>query len=233
MNADFPRILTLLRKERKISQKQVAADLNISQGLLSHYEKGIRECGLDFLIRCADYFEVSCDYLLGRSPDRTGIKISVDEIPESDAMGKENRSLGGIFSILNKKLIANSLNILFDILNKSANSQLVSDVSTFLMLAVYRMFRVLHLANSKNQSGMFVIPKCLSLKYADSAMQRCEARVTAISEGNLAGCNLEPIADPEKMFITTELLAENYPLFATSLFNLIQNCEKKINSDIK
>ena len=52
MNADFPRILTLLRKEKGVSQKEVAAKLGISQALLSHYEKGIRECGLDFLTTC-------------------------------------------------------------------------------------------------------------------------------------------------------------------------------------
>lgn len=72
MNTDFPRILTLLRKERGISQKQAAAELGISQALLSHYEKGIRECGLDFVVRTADFYGVSCDYLLGRSPERTG-----------------------------------------------------------------------------------------------------------------------------------------------------------------
>ena len=53
MNSDFPRILTLLRKEQGISQKKAAADLGISQALLSHYEKGIRECGLDFIVRTA------------------------------------------------------------------------------------------------------------------------------------------------------------------------------------
>ncbi len=47
-NNDFPRLLTLLRKERGLSQKQAATDLKVSQALLSHYEKGIRECGLDF-----------------------------------------------------------------------------------------------------------------------------------------------------------------------------------------
>lgn len=82
MNADFPRILTLLRKERGISQKLAASNLGISQALLSHYEKGIRECGLDFLLRCADFYGVSCDYLLGRSPDRTGSQITVEEIPD-------------------------------------------------------------------------------------------------------------------------------------------------------
>ena len=70
-NNDFPRILTLLRKERGFSQKKAAADLGISQALLSHYEKGIRECGLDFLVRAAAYYGVSCDYPPpGRSPCR-------------------------------------------------------------------------------------------------------------------------------------------------------------------
>ena len=68
MNQDFSRILALLRKERGYSQKKAAADLGISQALLSHYEKGIRECGLDFVVRAADYYQVSCDYLLGRTP---------------------------------------------------------------------------------------------------------------------------------------------------------------------
>lgn len=67
MNSDFPRIITMIRKEKKISQKQAAADLEISQALLSHYEKGIRECRLDFLVRAANYYNVSCDYLLGRT----------------------------------------------------------------------------------------------------------------------------------------------------------------------
>ena len=43
MNKDFPRILTLLREEKGLSQKKAAADLGISQPLLSHYEKGIRD----------------------------------------------------------------------------------------------------------------------------------------------------------------------------------------------
>ena len=46
---EFNRIIKLLRKERGITQKQAAEDLGVSQALLSHYEKGIRECGLDFV----------------------------------------------------------------------------------------------------------------------------------------------------------------------------------------
>ena len=78
MVSDFSRIITLLRKEKGVTQKQAAEDLGVSQALLSHYEKGIRECGLEFVVRVADYYGVSCDYLLGRSADRSGLTLSVE-----------------------------------------------------------------------------------------------------------------------------------------------------------
>lgn len=67
MLCKFPQILSKLRREKGISQKKAAAELGISPALLSHYENGIRECGLDFLLRLADYYSVSCDFLLGKS----------------------------------------------------------------------------------------------------------------------------------------------------------------------
>ena len=85
MAMEFNRIITLLRKERGITQKQAAADLGISQAQLSHYEKGIRECGLEFVVQVADYYGVSCDYLLGRSAERSGQTITVEELPEGSA----------------------------------------------------------------------------------------------------------------------------------------------------
>lgn len=227
MNTEFPRILTLIRKERGISQKKAAADLGISQALLSHYEKGIRECGLMFLSRCADYYGVSCDYLLGRSPDRTGSQLTVDDIPEPDSTGKENTWKGGVLPILNKKLIANSLNILFDLLARSQNRQLLTEVSSFLMLSVYRMFRIVHAANPKNQSAMFSIPRAYADPFADSAMQICAARAAAIADGaNIEG--IEPVKSPDALAVTTQSISDQYPLFSSSLFNLIQNSENKI-----
>ena len=149
MNNNFPRIITLLRKEKGFSQKQVAADLEISQALLSHYEKGIRECGLDFVVKIAEYYGVSCDYLLGRTPDRTGATIKVEDLPEPDAAGKDNTYRGSLLPTLNKKLIANSMNIIFDILQKSNHKNLTNEVSAYLMLSVYKMFRLLYSANAK------------------------------------------------------------------------------------
>lgn len=77
MSASFPLRLSDLRKEKKLSQKEAAADLGISQALLSHYEKGIRECGLDFLMRASSYYDVTSDYLLGLTDSRHGLNDDI------------------------------------------------------------------------------------------------------------------------------------------------------------
>ena len=66
--------LSSLRKEKGLSQKEAVAGLGVSQALLSHYENGIRECGLDFLCRAADYYNVTTDYLLGLSESKRGFE---------------------------------------------------------------------------------------------------------------------------------------------------------------
>ncbi|MEM1484828.1 helix-turn-helix domain-containing protein [Oscillospiraceae bacterium PP1C4] len=227
MNADFPRVLTLLRKERGISQKLAASKLGISQALLSHYEKGIRECGLDFLIRCADFYGVSCDYMLGRSPDRAGSKLTVEDIPEPDSMGKENVFKSGVLPVLNKRLIANSLNILFDLLSRSNCKPLINEVSSFLMLSVYRMFRLVYNANPRNQSALFTVPDTIAQHYSDAAMQICYANAYSIAKGDPVP-DMERIQNVDPLFVTTEAITRDYPLFASSLLNLIQNSEARI-----
>ena len=72
MATDFSRTLSLLRQEKGVSQRKAAAELGISQALLSHYENGIREPGLAFVTRACDYYHVSADYLLGRTLSRDG-----------------------------------------------------------------------------------------------------------------------------------------------------------------
>ena len=75
MNADFARTLALLRHERGISQRQAAETLGISQALLSHYENGVREPGLNFVVKACDFYNVSADFLLGRTLSRDGTTI--------------------------------------------------------------------------------------------------------------------------------------------------------------
>ena len=67
MEDAFSKNMSMLRRERGLSQRKAAADLNISQALLSHYENGAREPGLTFLCRACKYYGVSADYMLGMS----------------------------------------------------------------------------------------------------------------------------------------------------------------------
>ncbi len=56
-----------LRKEKGISQLKLALILNTSQNTISRYETGEREPGINELIKLAEYFNVSIDYLVGRT----------------------------------------------------------------------------------------------------------------------------------------------------------------------
>ena len=85
MNQRFTRALADLRREKGVSQRQAAKDLAISQALLSHYENGIREPGLAFVVRACDYYGVSADYLLGRSDRR---EPPPEETPPAPAGGE-------------------------------------------------------------------------------------------------------------------------------------------------
>ena len=58
-----------LKKERKLLQKDIASSIGLSLRAYQYYEKGKKEPTLSVLLRLADYFDVSLDYLVGRSDD--------------------------------------------------------------------------------------------------------------------------------------------------------------------
>ncbi|MFI3169250.1 MAG: helix-turn-helix transcriptional regulator [Faecalibacterium sp.] len=224
---EFNRIITLLRKERGVTQKQAAEELGVSQALLSHYEKGIRECGLEFVVKIADYYEVSCDYLLGRSPDRNGTVINAEDIPSPESM-KDNVFKGSVLPTMNKKLISNSLNILYEKIATCQDKTLVGEVSAYLMLAVYKMFRLVYSANVHNAQSMFSVSPILWEGYASAAMARAETNVKALLSGEDPIHHGEGVKDVTVLSMTTQSLTKEYPLYTTSLLNLVKSSEAKI-----
>ncbi len=228
MNSDFPRILTLLRKEKGISQKLAASELGISQALLSHYEKGIRECGLDFVVRTSEFYNVSCDYLLGRSPERSGATLSFDDIPEIDATARENMMKGSLLPILNKKLISNTLSIVFDLLQKMNNNALTTEISAYIMICVYESFRTIYDINPKNESTLFTLPENTYSNLATAKSLEVKAKIRALIDNN---DNLRDAKiDRNILLITSDMLQENYPALSSSLLNLIKTGENNIAS---
>ena len=221
MNAAFPRMMTLLRKERGISQKKAATDLHISQALLSHYEKGIRECGLDFVVAAADYYGVSCDYLLGRTADKAGTMIAVEEIPDQDPAIRDSRMTpAGVLPVLNKKLLVNSLQIIFDLLQKSNNKELTIEVSNTLIQMVYVIFRLMYTANDKNPKAMFAVEDYRYQAAAFGSAMGSAAQVFAL-------CRHQAEEETLPSMFPDELQAQ-YPQFAASLLNLLRTAEKTL-----
>ena len=227
MNDSLPRIITLLRTERNITQKDAARDLNISQALLSHYERGARECGLDFLIKIADYYGVSCDYLLGRTSERSGAKLTVNDIPEPEE-ANDNVMKGSTLPILNKKLIANSLNIIFDLLQKLGNNDLTNQVSVYEMISVYKIFRILYSANSQNSSSFFSVTENTFQGFSDASLSILESRIRSLASGKEID-GMKPLSDTEPLGMSFDSLNSDYQLYASSLMNLIRSAENAMD----
>lgn len=220
MNTDFPRIITLLRKEKGVNQKSAAESLGVSQSLLSHYEKGKRECGLDFVVKCANYYGVSSDYLLGLSAERNGAKISVDEIPDGELLGTGKSVKGSFYAVLNKKLIGNSITVIFDLLSKCGDSELIKDISQYLSLCVYDSFRVIYGSNKENEEKLFSISEKMYQALSDAK----KLLLKSSAESRCESTNF----NKDALKIDTNSLTEEYRSLAQSLFNVIQNAESEL-----
>lgn len=63
-----------LRIDSDLSQKKIGEILHISQRSYSHYETGSRNIPIEMLIRLADYYDTTIDYLVGRTDNKAPIK---------------------------------------------------------------------------------------------------------------------------------------------------------------
>ena len=171
MGSDFSRSLTLLRKEKGVSQRSAAKELGISQALLSHYENGIREPGLHFVVKACDFYGVSADFLLGRTLSRDGTTIlDADSLYDYSAE-KDNVLHGSIMATLSKKLLINSVGVLFDLLGKTSRRDAIKAASEYLGDAVYKLFRHLYRAEGTNNEDFFSVPERMFLVgYSDADM---------------------------------------------------------------
>lgn len=70
---EFGEFLAKLRKERGILQKELAAYLNMTVATVSNYEKGVHTPDLKTLVKLADFYDVSTDYLLQRTRYKANI----------------------------------------------------------------------------------------------------------------------------------------------------------------
>ena len=216
MASDFSRTLALLRKEKKISQRIAAGDLEVSQALLSHYENGLREPGLGFVVRAAEYYAVSCDYLLGRSMSRDGAAVSPSRLRDASADGENNEGA----CALQRKLILNSCTLLFEIAEQTGSAQLSGEISAYLSLALYKVFRYLHMADPESVEAAFRTPVTQFDGLCNAQMSLSELRIRAAAQGAGGfGLTSEVFRLPS---LAPADLARNFPGVSQSMLTLLQ-----------
>lgn len=103
--ASFGEILTELRKDRKMTQHELAAVLYVSDGTIPNYEKGTHYPDAAKIISLARYFHVTIDYLMGESrynlPSEVWAKSFVDEV----TVGQLVKEMEGL-PVKQKRIIA-------------------------------------------------------------------------------------------------------------------------------
>lgn len=91
--SSFASRLRRLRERKGMTQKDIANHFQLGESTVSMYEQGKREPDFDLLERIADYFEVSTDYLLGRTDQRNNvIQQHEDPIVQVLMRGKDQMS---------------------------------------------------------------------------------------------------------------------------------------------
>ena len=211
MVQDFPRTLSLLRQERKISQRKAAADLQVSQALLSHYENGVREPGLSFVVRAADYYGVSCDYLLGRTMSREGNAVAAEDLPDS-AAHKDNVLKGSAMAMLAKKLQVNGITALYGTLGAGAEKDAILASSAYMSLAFYKVYRTLYCSDPDHSPEAFALPENGWRELCDAAMKQQELRLRRL---------VHPISG-----LTQQEMQQAVPQLSPSPFTLLHNASE-------
>ena len=148
-STEFSRTLSLLRQERGVSQRTAAADLGISQALLSHYENGIREPGLAFVVKACDYYHVSADFLQG-----------------------------SVLATLQSKLLSGAIGVLFGLLGKLNDKGAINAAAGYLGSAVYQLYRHLYRTAGANEAYFSLDPAACTMGTAEADMKLSEIQYT-------------------------------------------------------
>ena len=217
---EFSRTLSLLRQERGVSQRTAAGDLGISQALLSHYENGIREPGLAFVVKACDYYHVSADFILGRTLSRDGSMLTSEEVLNAAEPG--NVLQGSILATLQSKLLSGAVGVLFGLLGKLNDKAAINAAAAYLSTAVYQLYRHLYRHAGGNESYFSLDPAACAMGTAEADMKLSEIRYTRALRSKA-----EQRADfPD---ISPDALASAYPGRSQSLTQVLSTADARLS----
>ena len=140
-----------------------------------------------------------------------------------DSTEKDNVLHGSIMATLNKKLLVNSIGVLFDLLGKTGRKEAINAAADYLGTAVYKMFRHLYRADGSKNEDFFSVPARQFMAGVATADMICtEAQyVDALAAHVKEKGNFPPMHN--------DALMENYPGLYQSLLQIIHNTGERVN----
>ena len=130
---------------------------------------------------------------------------------------------------LNKKLLVNSLDMLFDLLGRVGSKEAVTAASNYLGDAIYKMFRHLYRAPSTQNEGFFSIP-------ANHFLAGCTDADMTYSEADYLDALAAQVKDAGRdsfPVITNDTLAQSYPGAYQSLLQIVHNTGERVNKALE
>lgn len=95
----FGERLRMLRTEKGLTMQQMAEMLGITTGAWAKYERNEAEPTFDKLVKIADFFNVSTDFLLGRTNVRSDNAVNTEKGDKNSILGIENIMIGNLSAI--------------------------------------------------------------------------------------------------------------------------------------
>ena len=219
--SEFSRTLSLLRQERGVSQRTAAKDLGISQALLSHYENGIREPGLAFVVKACDYYHVSADFILGRTLSRDGSMLTSEEVLNTAEPG--NILQGSVMATLQSKLLSGAVGVLFGLLGKLGDKGAINAAAAYLGSAVYQLYRHLYRAAGANEAYFALDPAACTMGVADADMK--------LAENRYARCLRTQVSQKAEFpDLSPEALTDAYPGRCQSLTQVLSTADARLTA---
>jgi len=218
--SEFSRTLSLLRRERGVSQRTAAGDLGISQALLSHYENGVREPGLSFVVKACDYYNVSADFILGRTLSREGSMLTSEEVLNAAEPG--NVLQGSVMATLQSKLLSGAMGVLFGLLGKLGDKSAINAAASYLGSAVYQLYRHLYRTAGANEAYFALDPAACAMGVADADMKLAETQYARALRSQAA----QRAEFPD---LSAEALHDNYPGRCQSLTQVLSTADTRLN----
>ena len=210
---EYPNIRSL-REDHDFRQCDLASVLHVSQNTYSQYENGVIELTAERLVKLADFYNVSIDYLLGRTLSRDGAIIGADDL--YDSTDEKGNLRGSIMATLQKKLVVNTANVLFDLLGKVGSRSAITAAGDYLSGSLYLLLRQLYRRGGGNEDFFAVSPGDYDggLVQADMTMSQVRYR-RALSQAE------------EVQEITPDTLTAGYPGLGQSVAQVIHNTDER------